>query len=200
MLIVTGGRTTIVQAVAKLTGEVVYNLNVTHEWRWHQSIYDRPRLHIPEASRFLLAGGYLAGKVAAEQSVDETTQTFWANAAWPIRISESVLADMPGARVCIVGSASATAGSFDPMYAAAKAAVQAYVMFRDTKSPQQLFAVAPGIISDSGMTRRRRDYPQVLEKRKTVTAMDVAKVIVRHLWDTSADPLTNAIVPIEGEK
>ncbi len=197
MLVVTGARTTIVQALMTLTGETLYDIRVAHDWHWSDNIYARPRLNIPDAPRYVLAGGYLAGKVANDQSIDETTKTFWANAAWPIRICEQILADNPIARICIVGSESALAGSFDPMYASAKAAVHAYVLFRKTKAPQQLIVIAPGMISDSGMTRRRGDYPGILQERKTVTALEVARVIHRHLWDESTCPLTNAVVRME---
>jgi NADP-dependent 3-hydroxy acid dehydrogenase YdfG len=199
MLAVTGASSQICKAVVAITGETLIRiprmLEATELPMYNR--FARRQASIPGAPRYLLAAGVLTGKVVNDQTIAQINEAFWVNAAWPIKLCEQILAENPDARICVVGSQSATRGSFDQIYAASKAALHAYVLNRSTRSPQQLFAVAPGIIADCGMTLRRHDFPSVLRRRKTVTAEQVAKVIVRHLWDRSVDPLTNAIVPVE---
>lgn len=199
MLAVTGASSKICKAVASITGETLLRIPRMAE-ATELPMYNRfarRQVSIPDAPRYLLAAGVLTGKVANDQTLAQINEAFWVNAAWPIKICEQVLAENPDARICVVGSQSAIRGSFDQIYAASKAALHAYVMNRSTRSPQQLFAVAPGIIADCGMTERRHDFPSVLRHRKSVTALQVATVIVRHLWDRAVDPLTNAIVSVE---
>jgi hypothetical protein len=51
------------------------------------------------------------------------------------------------------------------------------------KPTQTVACVIPPIISDSGMTRRRHDYPAVLDARRTVSAKEVAEKVHWALFD-----------------
>lgn len=145
-------------------------------------------------SKFVLAAGVLHGKRVLDLSAVEAYETVQANMISPIKLCERILAEIPTARICVVGSCSGIRGSFDELYAASKAGLHQYVRTRKVSDQQQLVAVAPIIIADSGMTRRRSDYPQVLEKRETVTAKDVASVIYGLL--TMLPAVSNQVIPV----
>lgn len=184
MLAVTGLRTTIVTDVLALMGGD------------HQRIGDYDPGPVPGCFRYLLAAGVLPGKAVKDQSEREMFEAAWVNLLRPMRLCEAILEAQPEARICVVGSLSGLQGSFDKTYSATKAGLHSYVLHRTTGRGQQLFCVAPGIISDAGMTVRRPDYPGILESRKTVKTLQVARVIVRHLWDPDPNWLTNAIVEV----
>lgn len=151
---------------------------------------------MPVGERYVLAAGVLHQKPILEQSAAELIESLSVNAITVIRICETLLERQPDARICIIGSMSASRGSFDLTYAAGKAAVHAYVQARKTKPMQQLVCVAPTIIADSGMTMRRKDYPQVLEHREHVRAVDVARVIHRALYKHPPSHLTGCVLPV----
>lgn len=176
MLAVTGLRTTIVQELAKLTDEPISRIGgSSHQW------FDAD-FQIPEANRFVLAAGVLYGKHINDQTVYDIATGLAINLISPMRICEQILVENGRARICVIGSESGFSGSFDAVYAAAKAGLHSYVTTRKVLPTQQLVAVAPPIISDSGMTKRRGDYPEVLKKRKTVTAQQVAIVVHQLLY------------------
>lgn len=151
---------------------------------------------MPRGERYLLAAGVLHQKPILEQTWSEMIESLSVNAINVIRICETILERQADARICVVGSESASRGSFDLTYAAGKAAVHAYVKARKTKPQQQLVCVSPTIIADSGMTSRRKDYPAVLEERETVTAIEVARVIHRVLYKHPPDTLTGCVIPV----
>jgi len=175
---VTGRRTTIVQELSSLA-EV-------------EAIIDGK---LPTgAHKFVLAAGVLHGKQALDQTPVEAYETVNVNMIAPIKICEKILSRVPNARICVVGSHSGIAGSYDHLYAASKAGLHKYVETRQTLPEQQLVAVAPIIIADSGMTMRRADYPAVLSERETVTAARVAQVIFDLLHDYPMQ--RNVVVPV----
>lgn len=169
MFAVTGKRTTIVRALEELTGEQAHKLDTKEMTQFGMVI---------DVRRFVLAGGVLGGSSWLEHGELSAS----VNLLQPIQICEQILAVVPDARICVVGSQSATLGSFDRFYAAGKAGLEAYVRTREVGSGQLLCAVSPTIIADSGMTIRRADYPRVLEQRHTVRAVDVARAIFELLW------------------
>jgi short-subunit dehydrogenase len=172
MLAVTGLSTSIVQEYLKLRNEIVARIEA-HPSLTHPS----PDLVIPNADRYILAAGVLHQKPLQIQTEKEVVDSFSINFVNVVRICEQVLSTNDRARICVIGSESGYNGSFDETYAGSKAAVHCYVENRKLKRGQQLVCVAPTIISDSGMTRRRSDYPDVLNRRRTVKAATVAEVI-----------------------
>lgn len=195
MLAVTGRKTTIVRDLARLLppDETIVRIDVD---------LGRADTHLgglPVAERYLLAAGVLHQKSILEQSWVEMIESVSVNALNVIRICETILERQAEARICIIGSESARRGSFDLTYAASKAAVHAYVLARETKPGQQLVCVSPTIIADSGMTMRRKDFPQVLERREYVLTLDVARVVHRVLYQNAAD-LTGCIIPVTPQK
>ena len=194
-LAVTGLRTTIVGALVerlKASGMPVNPQSIGGD------LADPTcELSIPEARRYVLAAGVLFGKRLGNLTAQQINVTLAVNLLNLVRICEAILERQADARICVIGSLSGIRGSFDECYAVSKAGLHGYVQFRETKWPQQLFAVAPSIISDSGMTMRRPDYPEILTKRSTVTAARVAEVIHEHLWDNAAEVLTNSVVVVK---
>ena len=187
---VTGIRTTTIQALARLTGEQPVRI---------AAALDAPAgtVVLPEGcTRFVLAAGILYPQHVGELDHGQVVRSLSVNLASVLRIVETILEQVPRARVCIVGSESAELGSFDRLYAAAKAGVHAYVRTRIPGKGQQLVAVAPPIIADSGMTTAREDYPAVLERRYNVRALDVAEAIHALLWSKPKGAPNNRVFPV----
>lgn len=154
---------------------------------------------LPHATRYIYAAGVMLGKSARETSEEEAIRTLLVNLYGAIRFTESALSVNPAARICLIGSMSGIEGSYDEFYASSKAGLHHYAQTRAVRAPAQLFAVAPGIISDSGMTRRRRDYPKVLMDRPTITAAQVASIVSLYLWDKPPGEYCNGVIKIPGE-
>lgn len=185
MFAVTGKRSTIVQALEALTGEEAVRIDRV-----------APGYMIPPADRFVLAAGVLYSKRLSEQTPEEIQTAWWVNFVDVVKILDAIFQTRWNARVCVVSSMSATAGSFDEGYAGAKAAVDMLVRTRRLIGTQQLVAVAPPIIADSGMTERRKDYPAVLNLRPHVYARDVAAAIHGLLWAPKHAAPNNAVLPV----
>lgn len=176
MLAVTGFRTTLVRELAGMIDEPVVRI------RADLSKFDA-RFDIPEAAdRFVLAAGVLHQRRTLEQTPEEIAESLAVNLVNVVRLCETILAGNERARICVIGSVSAEKGSFDQTYAAAKAGVHAYANFRKVLPTQQLIVFASPLISDSGMTRARHDYPQVLEQRPHISAHQVAVRVKRILY------------------
>lgn len=173
MIAVTGRGTTIVQELEQLSGEAI--VRIEGDWKWAGGEID-----IPETDRFVFAAGHLVGKKLAEQTGTEQMQTFNINTLNVMQLCERAL-ERPTARIVIIGSMSGINGSHDMGYAVSKAAIHAYAEMRHIRPGQALIVVAPPIISDSGMTRARKDYPGVLSVRRTVTARQVAEKVLQAL-------------------
>lgn len=135
-------------------------------------------INIQNISRFVLAAGVLHGKSALDATEEQIHETFDVNVAWVIRLCETILRGNESARICVIGSESAYCGSYDPYYAASKAAMHSYVLTRKVDRQQQLCCVSPGLISDAGMTKRRHDFPRVLKLRASVTSERVAEEVI----------------------
>lgn len=183
MILVTGIRSTVVQALAELLPhEPLRQIQKRSSCVWDL-------LDMPGDSRIVLASGFMAGKPLSELTADEANLSRLLNAEEPMMIATQALLELRAARVCIVGSWSARCGSHDGAYATWKAAIHRWVERQAprVKPPQQLCIVAPPIIADSGMTKRRTDYPEVLERRPHCFAMDVARAIKGALFEHPPD-------------
>lgn len=186
MILCTGSRSTILQALAELMPhEEVRPLAKRTSLTWDL-------LEAPPGSRVVIAQGFMAHKPIADQTDAELDCSRILNAEEPMALALQALLEVPGARICIIGSWSARCGSFDGAYAAWKRTIHSWVERQAprVRPPAQLVCVAPPIIADSAMTRARKDYPAVLETRPHCFAMDVARTIKAALWET--EPGTTA--------
>lgn len=185
-LLCTGIGSTIIQAVK----DVRPDLRIARLGKRSDEVFDFTEAE--PGLRIILAAGYLAGKSDAEHTDVTREETMSVNYLQPLNICEQALAEVPGVRICVIGSQSAVAGSYDTQYAMAKAMMHRWVNKQRVQPPQQLLAVAPPIIADSGMTRRRHDYPEVLKNRPHCMAAEVAQVIVRALFTEEPKPGVNS--------
>lgn len=167
MIAVTGRGTTIIQELAKITRDEI--VRIDGDWKWDDAPFELPE----SAARFVFAAGRLVGKPVHEQSLIELSQTWAINCCNVMRLCERAL-ERPDARIVVIGSESAILGSYDMTYAATKAGIHAYCQTRKIGPDQSLTVISPPIIRDSGMTRARPDFPDVLEKRRTISAREVA--------------------------
>ena len=135
------------------------------------------------ASRYLFCAGLMRPCSIEEQTDVEAASSFLVNALDVMRACDFLIDMNPLARICVIGSESGYAWSFDGVYAAAKAALHRYCETRRLGLGQQLVCVAPGIIGDCGMTERREDRTNLerLEaahpKGRFLTALEVARMV-----------------------
>jgi 3-oxoacyl-[acyl-carrier protein] reductase len=138
---------------------------------------------VPFCERYLLCAGIIRPKRLDEQSAEEIGETLTVNCIRPMQLADAILEKNDAARICIIGSESGYAWSYDGAYAAAKAALHRYVETKKLKPAQQLVCIAPSIIEDTLMTfmrqdtenldRRRAEHP----KRRFLKAVEIARVI-----------------------
>jgi len=188
MLAVTGYRTTIVKELKKLIKEEVV-------WMPWSPMELGMAANPMKFDRYLFAAGVLHQKKIQDQTEEEMLDSVKANFLGVVRRCEVIFDANPKARICVIGSESGFKGSFDMTYALSKAALHTYVEMKRLKPQQQLFAIAPPIISDSGMTERRDDYPHILQTRKTVRAAKVAHLVYEMLYQPGT-PQNNSVLRI----
>ena len=176
MIGIAGHRTTIAEEFVRLLADGT------------ETIADRLAELPLDLDRYLICTGYLAGKSLEAISLEEARRTWEKNFMEPARFCDRLFRVNHRARVCIIGSESGCRGSYDMAYAGSKAALHLYVETKRLEHPgQQLVAIAPTIIWDSGMTQRRNDL-EALEARagatqhgRWLTAREVAAQAVQAL-------------------
>jgi NAD(P)-dependent dehydrogenase (short-subunit alcohol dehydrogenase family) len=154
--------------------------------------------------RYFLCAGVLYGLQAADMLEHERVTTVAVNFSDVVTFCDEVLDVNCNARICIVGSESGYAGSYDMLYAGAKAALHMYVERKKLKWPgQQLVCIAPTIVENSGMTQRRTDLDGTLERGqarrrgKWLQAEEVARLAHYALYVDSG-ALCNTVVRLNG--
>lgn len=150
--------------------------------------------------------GSLLNKNLMEQEISEQVGSLRINLLSIVNISECVLNTNNKAKICIIGSESATKGSYDTSYFLSKAALEKYICEKRLKSPaQRIFGVAPSTIVDAGMTTRRDDsetlarYLSEHPKSKFLTCDEVADIILE-LFSAKFDYYTNDVLQLNGGK
>lgn len=156
-----------------------------------------------DAERYLFCAGQLFGKRVQDMTGDERASTMDVNFLAVLAACEAILDANEKARICIIGSESGFSGSYDRVYAGAKAAVHAYVQSRRVKPEQQLVSIAPGIIEDAGMTTRRTDRDNLdarraaHPKKRFLTAAEVAATVVHVLYEDRGY-ISNTVIRMNG--
>lgn len=155
-----------------------------------------------DLDKYLICHGVLHGELANDMDPDKAAETMNVNFASVIRFLDDLFEVNPNARVCVIGSESGFKGSYDMMYAGSKAALHLYVETKRLEHPgQHLVCVAPTIIGDSGMTKRRVDMDECLargtERRlgRWLRAEEVARVCNFALNEPS---LSNTVIRMTG--
>jgi 3-oxoacyl-[acyl-carrier protein] reductase len=137
----------------------------------------------PICDRYLFCAGVIRPKRLDEQSAAEIAETMHVNCIRPMQLADEILKINDHARICIIGSESGYAWSYDGAYAAAKAALHGYVQTKKLKPTQQLICIAPSIIEDTLMTLVRQDTENLEQrraespKRRFLKAIEIARLI-----------------------
>jgi NAD(P)-dependent dehydrogenase (short-subunit alcohol dehydrogenase family) len=155
------------------------------------------------ADRYLFCHGLLRPKRSWEQTIDEVAEGYRVNCTSITESCDRIIASNDHARICIIGSESAYRGSFDGVYAAAKADLHGYVEQVKLRTPgQQIVAISPGIVADAGMTTRREDVDNLERrraehpKRRFLRSRDVASMASFLLFE--AEYVSNFVVRMHG--
>lgn len=170
-----------------------------------EAVTAAPAANLPDdCGRYIFCAGYLAGAAAADMSDADAHKTFDVNVVDVIRACDRILAANDEARICVIGSESGFSGSYDSLYAAAKAALHHYVQTKALRTPdQQLVCIAPWIIEDSGMTARRTDIANLEmkkaqhPKRRFLSAVEVAR-LVHHVLYVDEGFLSGIVIRMNG--
>jgi len=153
----------------------------------------------------IVLSGLLFGKSLREYTMGEIDATMAVNFTGQAKLMMRMLPMFrPGSHVILLSSISAQKGSYDPVYAAAKGAVLAFVMsMASAVAPDvRINAIAPGLIKDSSMycamTPERREWHRTQTPRKRLLERtDLADVI----FDLSRDHwahLNGACIDLNG--
>lgn len=172
----------------------------------HKPVCDRLAELPLDLDQYLICSGYLAGMALLNITPKQYETTWRVNFIEPARFCDRLFAVNDTARVCLIGSESGFRGSYDMAYAGSKAALHLYVETKQLRTPQQrLVGIAPTIISDSGMTRRRTDH-KALEARaaatrhgRWLTAREVAELALTAL--TALTPFwSNTVIRLREDR
>lgn len=153
---------------------------------------------------YLICCGSLVGKSLSEMTEAQANLTWQNNFFLPAKLCEQVLRRNDKARICVIGSMSGCQGSYDMAYAGAKAALHLYVERTKIRPEQRLFGLAPAIISDAGMTTRRKDEDRVQARARAhrtgrhVTVREVAIMASLGLF-TATTFVSNTVIKLGGD-
>ena len=206
------------KVVKELTG-LIYEQNVDVEiikfGRGVDSDYHVDFSSIAECKKFLvklneISPAYLLinhGVLPGDQIIDTSDEDIWnslsVNLISYLFIIES-LTKAENIKTVIMSSISGKAGSYDTLYAAAKAGIDVTIRRISSTIPysSRLNAVSPGIIKDARMTTVRTDLEVLENKRRNTptkqftTSLDVAKLIYFILFES--DNLSGENINLNG--
>lgn len=154
--------------------------------------------------RYLFCQGLLRPKRTEDQTQDEIREGYEVNYASIVRRCNQIFAQVPHARVCIIGSESAYRGSFDGIYHQAKAMVHSYVEKKELSQFQQLVAISPGIIADCTMTTSRKDIDNLQRRRdehpkkRFLFAQEVAALAKTLLYMNFTTYISGTVIRVHG--
>lgn len=138
------------------------------------------------ADVLVILSGVCPGKALADYSDAEIDRVFSVNAAGPVRLVRALLPHLARpAHVLVMSSISAERGSYDPLYAASKAALSCFVRSMASYTPGVRFnGLAPGLIEGSGMWQRmpegrRKEHVQQTPTGRLVSIREIAGVLVQ---------------------
>ena len=159
-----------------------------------------------DCDKYLITLGLLYPKKINQQSEKEIMSSMVINLLFPVQLIEHLLDVNKNACIVLLGSESATKGSYDTSYFLAKAALAAYVREKQINYPtQQLVMVSPSVIWDSNMTQRRDDTDilevkkVLLPKKRYLYAEEVVELIYFLLFSDKGY-ISNEVIGINGGK
>lgn len=200
-LLMTGVSSQICTALSKMVACPIVRLRREDCDMADLSSVDNLRPMLEHNDRIVIAHGTYDTNPFLSRTQVDLEREFTVNCMSAVRLCEIALEVNSSARICIIGSSSATKGSWDIVYWLAKAALHSYVRERQLTPGQQLVCVAPSGV-ECGMTMRRSDseiesLKQTHPKRRLVTSREVAGLI-HYLLFADAGYVTNTVVEING--
>ena len=153
----------------------------------------------------IFLSGILPGKSLDHYEMDEITQVFNINFIGQSKLYMKLL-DVLSERssTIMLSSISAQRGSFDPIYAASKSAVNGFVksMFNKLPKKSRINCIAPGLINNSKMfndmsKERQKFHQNQIPSNSLLESKDLAKII----YDISQDHwihLNGACIDLNG--
>ncbi|MBS1963563.1 MAG: SDR family oxidoreductase [Bdellovibrionales bacterium] len=147
--------------------------------------------------------GTLPGKRLGDYTDAEVSESLSVNLVSYLAVFEA-LTTIPNLRTVATSSISGTAGSFDTLYAAAKAGLDVAIrsFAKQIPATSRLNGVAPGIVSDTRMTAARKDL-DVLERKRAATptgkfteAREIAGLVKYLLFES--ENMNGEIVHVNG--
>lgn len=115
---------------------------------------------------FCINVGLLIGKKITKASKAEIINSLKVNLIGSVLLMEHIFSNNQNARIVIIGSESASKGSFDTTYFLAKAALKSFITERVVGVGQQIAMISPSTIEDSNMTQSRKDQSRLETYRK----------------------------------
>jgi len=158
---------------------------------------------VPKGSHFVLCAGVLYAHNILDQSPDERSRSINVNMLNTVALIEAILRKNEKAKIIVMGSASGVKGSYDTVYAMAKAGLHQYIRNKELLPDQQLVAIAPSIIGDSGMTLSRLDTErlklraEINPKKRFISAAEIARLIYFLLYIDHGF-ITNTVINMTG--
>lgn len=159
---------------------------------------------LKQVDALVVLAGLCPGKALADYGMAQIDEVFAVNTLGPMRLIQALLPRLAqGSQVLLMSSISAERGSFDPIYAASKGALAAFVRSMARCMPAVRFnAVAPGLIEGSGMwaamaEERRAEHLRQTPTRRLVTLAEIAGIIVE-LCGPTWQSLNGQVIAVDG--
>lgn len=199
-MLVTGKNSSIIQELEKISHESIESINLNLA-TLNYSFFRK--FDFTKHDKFVFCAGVLYPKQILDQNIEEASTNVTVNMLSTIALCDAILEQNELARIVVMGSASGVKGSYDNVYAAAKAGIHQYIINKQLKPDQQLVAVAPSIIGDAGMTTRRTDKDNLQKRKETspkkrfITSSEIANMIYYLLYVDDGF-ITNTIINMTG--
>ena len=138
-----------------------------------------------DVDALVMLAGILPGKRLEVCDVSDIVQVMTVNFIGPVVLVKEMLPRMrKGAQVLMMSSIAADRGSFDPIYAASKAALEGFVRSMALWSSGIRFnAIAPGLIAGSSMheamiPERRTKHAEQTPTQRLTTIDEIAQIVI----------------------
>ena len=139
---------------------------------------------IPSIDSLIFCNGLLLGKKLSDYKDEEIVQVFDSNIIGPIKVLSRIQEKLNNnCSIVFIGSISASAGSFDEVYASSKSAIYALVksLAKKSKNGMRFNCISPGLIKDTAMFAQFTDieienHIKQTPTKKLNTPAQIAKI------------------------
>lgn len=160
----------------------------------------------PPIDALVILVGVLPGKSLNAYDASEIARVMTINFVGPACLVKELLPHMgEGSRVLLMSSIAAR-GSFDPIYAASKAALEGFVRSMaesEAASKIRFNAIAPGLIADSSMcdamlSKRRAEHVKQTPTGRLTTLSEIANIIVDVCCSPAWENVNGHVFTVDG--